>query len=212
MTLVPDRRTLVVLVSLVAAMTLASGLLLVLEPTAPGRPRFGMALQNVHEQASGDVQLFDTEAPVEPGRWQAIVIHDSGTLIGSAATIDRAHKRLGRGGLGYHFVINGSGKNDGQIERSPRWRLQNSGAHSAGDRSDWFNEHAIGVCLIGDLSRQPVSATQMEQLVWLVQRLQSRLKIPAGHVYLPTDAGGLQTDSNRLLVERLRAQLLTQQP
>ena len=42
--------------------------------------------------------------------------------------------------------------------------------------------------------------------------LQSRLKIPAGRVYLPTDGGGVQADSNRLLVEGLRAQLLTQQP
>ena len=212
MTLVPDRRTLIVLLSLVASMTMASGLLLLLEPTAPGEPGRGLILSSIYENAPADGRLFETQRPLQARRWQAIVIHDSGAIIGSAATIDRAHRRLGRGGLGYHFVINGPSGHDGQIERGQRWRLQSHGAHSLGARGAWFNEHAIGICVIGDLAQQPLSVVQTEQLVWLVQRLQARFAIPPQRVYLPTNLGAEVNLANQLLEDRIRAQFLTQRP
>ena len=209
MALVPDRRTLIVLLSLVAAMTMASGLLLLLEPTVPVEPERGMVLSNIYKNAPADGRLFETQTPLQLRRWQAIVIHDSGAVVGSAATIDRAHRRLGRGSLGYHFVINGPSGHDGQIERGQRWRLQTHGAHSVGDRGAWFNEYAIGICLIGDLAQQPLSVAQTEQLVWLVQRLQVRFDIPAQRVYLPTNLGADIRPANQLLEDRVRTQLLT---
>jgi len=188
MSFVPDRRTLIVLVSLVGAMTLASGLLLLLEPSVPAGWRGGVPLQKVHQATAPDDMLFDTRVDVEAGRWRAIVIHDSGSLVGSAKTIDRAHRRLGRDGLGYHFVINNaSGGEDGRIERGPRWRGQIRGAHSIGDGSQWFNEHAIGICVIGDFQRQAPTSAQIDRLVRLVQLLQTRLGIPSDEIRLPTD-------------------------
>jgi len=208
MTLVPDRRTLIVLFSLVVAMTMASGLLLVLEPTASDQIGRGLVLSNIYENTPANGRLFETQAPLQTGRWQAIVIHDSGALAGSAATIDRAHRRLGRGGLGYHFVINGPSGHDGQIERGQRWQFQTPGAHSAGGRGPWFNEHAVGICLIGDLAQQPLSVAQTEQLVWLVQRLQARFDIPPERIYLPTNLGADVSVANQLLEDRIQAQFL----
>ena len=198
------------LASLVGAMTLASGLLLLLEPSVPAGWRGGIPLQQVHQTPAADEFLFDTHVDVEPDRWQAIVIHDSGSLVGSAKTIDRAHRRLGRDGLGYHFVINNSsGTGDGQIERGPRWRSQISGAHSAGARSPWLNEHAIGICVIGDFRRRAPTAAQMERLVWLVQQIQARLRIGSDQVILPTDLEGGHGDLSHFPAEKLRGQLLS---
>jgi hypothetical protein len=201
---------LIVLVSLVGAMTLASGLLLLLEPSVPAGWRGGVPLQKVHQAAAPDGLLFDTHVEVMPGHWKAIVIHDSGSLVGSAETIDRAHRRLGRDGLGYHFVINNaSGGKDGRIERGPRWRGQIRGAHSAGDRSRWLNEHAIGICVIGDFRRQAPTAAQLDRLVWLVQQVQTRLGIPSSEILLPTDHEVRPGDGSHFPVERVRGLLLS---
>ncbi len=210
MSLVPDRRTLIVLVSLVGAMTLASGLLLLLEPTVPAGWRGGVPLQQVHQSKATDDLLFDTRVEVEPGHWQAIVIHDSGSLVGSARTIDRAHRRLGRDGLGYHFVINNaSGGEDGRIERGPRWRGQIRGAHSTGDRSQWLNEHAIGICVIGDFQRRAPTTAQIDRLVWLVQQVQTRLGIHPSEIRLPNDQDTDRGGGSHFPAERVRGLLLS---
>lgn len=211
MTFVPRRRTLIVLVSLVGAMTLASGMLLLLGPDA-GSGR-AVTLSRIHQAWPPGDALFDTAMPVTTGRWQAIVIHDSGTLHGSAATIDRAHRRLGRGELGYHFVINnGLDAPDGQIERGPRWRRQADGNYANGAAGRWFNQQAVGICLIGDHDRQPPTAAQERQLVSLVQRLQKHLAIPADRIYLPADLGHEPFGTAFLPTARLRSQWLTSGP
>ncbi len=213
MTFVPRRRTLIVLVSLVGAMTLASGMLLLLEPDAGRAPGRAVTLSRIHHARAPSDALFETTAPITAGRWQAIVIHDSGTIHGSAATIDRAHRRIGRGELGYHFVINnGLDAPDGQIERGPRWRRQADGGYADGTGSDWFNRQAIGICLIGDRHRQAPTAAQERQLVWLVQRLQKQLRIPADRIYLPADLGDDPIGADYLPTGRLRSQWLSSSP
>lgn len=210
MSLVPDHRTLIVLASLVGAMTLASGLLLLLEPSVPEDWRAGVALQQVYQNEASDDLLFDTHAEVQPDRWRAIVIHDSGSLVGSARMIDQAHRRLGRDGLGYHFVINNaSGGKDGRIERGPRWRGQIRGAHSVGNGARWLNEHAIGICVIGDFRRRPPTAAQMQRLVDLIQKMQTRLGIGADQVFLPTDLGVGEDGVSHFPAEKVRGLLLS---
>jgi hypothetical protein len=177
---------LIVLASLIGAMTLVSTLLLALEPR-PVAPRLGIALNSLEQPGRTEDQLFQTNPAIVPGRWSAIVIHDSGFVEGTAHTLNRAHEKLGIGGLGYHFVIeNDRSGQDGGIVMGFRWRSQLVGAHSAGPDSDRFNRQAIGICLIGDLDRQPPSSAQEHSLVWLVQQLQQRFNIPRERVYVRT--------------------------
>src|SRR5207302_1491235 len=71
-------------------------------------------------------------APVARGRWQFIVVHNSGTRQGNAAAFDYYHRHIRRmqNGLAYHFVIgNGTSTGNGQIEVGDRWRRQINGGH-----------------------------------------------------------------------------------
>ncbi|GAB4110352.1 MAG: hypothetical protein Kow00105_19120 [Phycisphaeraceae bacterium] len=172
-----------VLGALVVAMTVTSGLLMLLEP-GPSAPRAGVPLQTIDrtgDQPAPQAMLFQTEVPEV--RWNSIVIHDSRTPHGSAQTLHHVHQQLGRGGLGNHFVIdNGPGADDGKVEVGFRWSSQAPGAFFADEAVDWPD--AIGICLIGDGQSSRFSDAQLHQLVWLVQNLQKRYGIPRSSVYI----------------------------
>ncbi len=110
-------------------------------------------------------------------KWKYIIIHHSATDIGNALRFDAAHKRRRWKGLGYHFVIdNGtSGKEDGQIEVSPRWIHQENGAHC---KANHMNSRGIGVCLVGNFSEDRISESQMDSLAYLVNHLKEYYNIP----------------------------------
>src|SRR5689334_14442401 len=101
---VPNRRTMLVLAALVTSMTLASGMLLVLEPR-PASSRDPITLNVVDRQPNDANTLFETTPAPDPRAWTTIVIQHSGASAGSAETLGQTHERLGLGGLGYHFVI-----------------------------------------------------------------------------------------------------------
>jgi len=119
------------------------------------------------------------------GKWEGIVIHHSGSYAGNARDFDRWHRQLDWDGLGYHFVIdNGHGGPDGRIEVGYRWRQQLTGAHcreAQGDDNYW-NEHTVGICLVGNFEQHPPSAAQYESLVELIQFLQVRYGIPTNKI------------------------------
>lgn len=102
-------------------------------------------------------------------RWTAIVVHHSVSESANATSIDEFH-RNGKGWdeLGYHFVIgNGSRSGDGEIEVGPRWRKQKHGAH-AKTADNYYNEHGIGICLVGNFQDHDPSPAQMVALERLV--------------------------------------------
>lgn len=174
----------IVLGSLVAMMTVATGVLRLFEP-GPVAPLTGITLQSIEHEHSPVSRLFDTQA----GRrdWRAIVVQDSGQLTGSARTLNHRHQQLGREGLGYHFIVNNGTRNqrDGAIEIGYRWQHQQPGDYlAASAEARWFHEHAIGVCVIGDADRRALTDAQLRELVWLVQALQRRYEIPASRVYV----------------------------
>ena len=178
-----DRRKVTVLATLVGSMTLVSAMLLLLEPR-PRAPLSGVTLQHIDQRSAikPEERLFNT---AQARAWQAIVIHDSGTLQGSSQTINAVHEKLGWGGLGYHFVINnGSLEPDGLIELGFRWQRQFNGAYFEGQGADWFHQNAIGICLIGDGDRERFSETQLRETLWLVQQLQQRFNIPREQIYI----------------------------
>lgn len=202
---VPQRRTISVLGALILGMTLTSALLLALEP-GPVAPLSGVTLQSIDNTVAPGDKLFQTETP-RP--WKAIVIHDSGSLSGSSQTLNAVHERAGRGGLGYHFVINnGNGESDGLIEVGFRWQRQFPGAYLEGTGADEWNQNAIGICLIGDADRRAFTEPQLRELVWLVQQVQAKHGIPADQVYV--EVGSKGEGANRLFpFAWFRGQLLT---
>ena len=185
-------------------MTLTSLVLLIMEP-GPVAPQ-PLALQRTDRYEDAESKLFDTSAALG---WQAIVIHDSGGLFGSSRTISRVHERLGRDGLGYHFVVNnGSDAEDGLIEMGFRWQRQFVGEYYlSGQGADWYNRHAIGICLIGDADRRVFTDVQKRELVWLVQHLQKQFGIPKEAVFV--DFGSRDERPKRFPYAWFRRQLLS---
>ncbi len=144
--------------------------------------------------------LAETSSPmpsveVSPNRWQAIVIHHSGSHTGSAEVIARQQARdWGLPTLGYHIVIgNGNGQHDGEAIYGPRWYAQEGGAHVA-DRGQgaapdaaWMNQNSIGICLIGNGERREFTEAQLHSLTRIVRDLQKRCGIPSSQVFMHSD-------------------------
>lgn len=104
-------------------------------------------------------------------RWTTVVIHHSATASGDARTFDRFHRDKGWDELGYHFVIgNGTGTPDGMIEVGSRWHKQKTGAHCK-TPSNYYNEHGIGICLVGDFTKTRPTRKQLIALTQLAQFL-----------------------------------------
>jgi N-acetyl-anhydromuramyl-L-alanine amidase AmpD len=149
-------------------------------------------------------------ATTEPARdWKYIVIHHSATPTGSAEAFDSAHRARGMiNGLAYHFVVdNGTaGQPDGFIETGARWIKQLHGGHC---RQQHVNEQSIGICLVGDFTRQAPSAQQLEALVVLLRGLMEQFRIPPERVLGHGDIAGEQSEcpGERFPWEELRKQL-----
>jgi hypothetical protein len=141
--------------------------------------------------------------------WKYIVIHHSATDEGSSAFFNIAHKKRGWKGVGYDFVIdNGTkGKRDGEIEMTPRWINQDVGAHCSAGK---MNEIGIGICLVGNFSKEGVSPQQMKALVYLVNELQRYYKIPASRVLGHGQVRGATTEcpGKRFPYSTFNAQLI----
>jgi hypothetical protein len=107
-------------------------------------------------------------------RWQIIVVHNSGTRQGNARAFDYYHRHVRhmRNGLAYHFVIgNGTSTGNGQIEVGDRWRRQINGGHV---HSDYLNNIALGICLVGDFNRDQPTRAQLECCEELIRYLRQR--------------------------------------
>ena len=161
------------------------------------------------EAPSGSVTRFARdEAPrITPraaaaGRWQAIVVHDSGSPAGDTASLERRHSRAGLAGLGFHFVIgNGQGMEDGQVAVGYRWDHQLPGAHASPGMAMQpgfgtgsldaaaLNRVAIAVCLVGNAERRAPTDAQLRALHALVRSLRSEFGIAADRVRFRSELG-----------------------
>ncbi len=116
-------------------------------------------------------------------RWTHIVLHHSATGTGGATRFDK-HHRLNNGWdeLGYHFVIgNGTDTPDGYVEVGPRWNKQKHGAHCK-TPGNYYNEHGIGICLVGDFTTTRPTPKQLASLERLVRFLCDKCGIPPRRV------------------------------
>jgi hypothetical protein len=119
--------------------------------------------------------------PIAEARdWTSIVIHHTATDQGSVESIHETHIAKEWLGIGYHFVIgNGNGMGDGDIEPTFRWREQLHGAHAG---TDEYNQHGIGIALIGNFDEQPPTPAQLAAIKRLVAVLKSEYEIDSEHV------------------------------
>lgn len=127
-------------------------------------------------------------------QWKYIIVHHTATGRGNAKTLMRSH--WGRGysnGLGYHFLIdNGTmGKGDGQIEMSPRWIWQQTGAHC---KADNMNQRAVGIALVGNFDLEKPTPNQLRSLSFLISILRDFYRIPSAHVMAHRNVKGANTE------------------
>jgi len=174
---------------------------------------------------SGD-RLWPKLPGVEYRNWTSVVIHHSASPSGSAASFARYHKKVRRwdGGLGYHFVIgNGNGSRDGQIEAGERWSKQTAGAHAGVKK---YNEHGIGVCLVGNFATESELASlkkpatrkvgervrptqkQQESLRFLVLYLALKLKLTPERILGHRDVKHTLCPGGNFPMKRFRRDLL----
>lgn len=203
------RRPQVVWLSLLGAMTGAGGLLVMLDGSpAPRTDGIALAAPVRAPRAPAIESVLATRKPIERAAWKRIVIHHSGAGFGSPDTLAGQARANNLQGLGYHFVIgNGTGSGDGELYVGYRWLDQLPGAHAFGPEGEWHNEHAIGICLIGDGDRKPFTPAQMRRLGDLVATLARDLGMSADDVVLarqvsPTKSPG-RLFSEPALRERL---------
>lgn len=199
----------VVWVALIGSMTLGGGLMWALDGSVAPRMD-GVTLPALVASAgpASIESIFSTRAPMAEKKWNSIVIHHSGSPVGSPATIEAQHKALNFQGLGYHFVIgNGTGTDDGELYVGYRWRDQLPGAHVAGPQGDKLNRTSIGICMVGDGRRKPFTEQQMRRLNQLVISLMDKFDIPADHVYLHSDVAETADPGRFFPVTSFREQL-----
>jgi hypothetical protein len=146
-----------------------------MEPTPPPKPRALFDWGPHYRYLTRSVRQQIDRAPVKRRRWRYIVVHNSGTRQGNARVFDYYHRHVRRmqNGLAYHFVIgNGSSSGNGQIEVGARWNYQLQGGHV---HSDYLNNIALGICLVGDYNRDKPTRAQLEALDELIHYLRQRV-------------------------------------
>ncbi len=135
-----------------------------------------------YKYLTGTNQKEIDKAPVKKSRWRYLVVHNSGTRQGNAKAFDYYHRYVRKmpNGMAYQFVIgNGSSSGDGQIEIGNRWRRQVNGGHV---HSDYLNNIALGICLVGDFNRDKPTKRQLEALDELITYLRKRVGKTEGKV------------------------------
>jgi hypothetical protein len=138
-------------------------------------------------------------------QWTWIIVHHSDSDYGSAAIIDKWHRDRGFDELGYHFVIgNGTNSGDGQIEVGPRWSKQKWGAHDNA-LDNRYNEHGIGICLVGDFNKTRPTAAQRRSLTRLILYLMRTYEITPDHVLGHGETKDTQCPGRYLRAAELRA-------
>lgn len=117
-----------------------------------------------------------------PRDWRYIVLHHTASSAGSIESVHEAHIGRGWDGIGYHFLIgNGNGMGDGEIQPTFRWREQIHGAHAKSPNNE-YNEHGIGICLVGNFEETQPSAAQLSSVKRLVGVLKNEYGLTAGQV------------------------------
>ena len=186
----PSRRNVLVIAGWLSSLTLTSVLLLILAPTPLlPEPRSLMVIES--NPALDDI--FDTQAPIQNGRWQSIFIPPSKTRRADAAN------------AGDHFLILGPADGaDGEIRIDSRWLAQ----QPAAARAAGLSSNSVSICIVGDFDQSAPSATQIRRAQQLISTLQRRLHIPGRNVIAYDRPGSSAGLGRQFPAARLREAIL----
>ncbi len=172
--------------------------------------------QIIRPQTAQKPSVYSEPGWLPPGglsnRWECIVVHHSDSVSGNAAGFDAWHRQRGWDELGYHFVIdNGAGGPDGRVEVGSRWPKQKHGAHCKVP-GNYYNEHGVGICLVGNFEKGRPTAKQMESLRKLVTFLMVQGNIAPNHILGHCEANGNKTKcpGRYFAMDRFRADMGSQ--
>jgi hypothetical protein len=180
---VSQKRVAVVLASLVGTLTFSAAALLLMD--ASSMPIAPPSAWSVAEQLT-------PKAPLQRGAWNYIIVYESGDMAGSVASladgvlVGDGTPNTVRPKAKFHFVIDSARSRrdaDGDLEVGTTWRDQEAGAPYAGWPDVRYHNllpynKAVGVCVVGNLNRSPISDSQHRKLVQVVRELQTLLDIP----------------------------------
>ena len=175
-------------------------------PTPPPAPVAVLPHRYERPDLAASAGIPRTWIPIAaPNEWYWIVIHHSATATGGAAAFDKMHRAKGWDELGYHFVIgNGTDTGDGQIEVGSRWPKQKWGAH-AKTPDNRYNEHGIGICLVGNFDITRPTPRQMASLERLVSYLMKTYHVPADHILGHRDTKSTDCPGRNMSVAAVRS-------
>jgi hypothetical protein len=179
---------------LFAAMVIAAGCkppenrIVQLEPYVGDRPSAVRPAQDLPKPVvQAPIPLIGENGWMPPGgidgRWDCIVVHHSGSDTSTPEGMRDWHMN-GRhwDELGYHFIIgNGVGYEDGAVFIGNRWPQQMHGAHCK-TPDNYYNDHGIGICLIGDLNAHGPTPKQVKALARLAAFLSEKCNIPPSKI------------------------------
>lgn len=131
-----------------------------------------------------------------------IILHHTAAEEKNTAQIRRYHQSKGWQDIGYDYVIEKDGKT---VEGRS---LSIDGAHAG---ISYYNQHGIGIAVIGNLSKRDMYPSQFSALVELLINLVDKWKIAPDHILLhreikKTECPGVRFPSSALqdaLIERL---------
>jgi len=192
----PSRRTQVVWISFLGAITLVTGVLALGDHGGGTGGFLAVVPETLLVNSAAKHPILRINQPMDYDRWTGIVIHHIGEPSGDAESVRRKHLSYGYKSMGYHFLIgNGKRMGDGVIHIGERWVNQQPGAHVVGPGGNYHNQHSIGIALIGNGNRRAFTEKQITELTRLVSQLQLALNIPATAVRLHRDIASDLTNS-----------------
>ena len=133
--------------------------------------------------------ITQTDVPLR--KWNNIVIH---TSVEGQTTVDSCH-------LVVDLPEAGDVTNPLNVRSNKAWLQQMPSRHVGGKGNEWSNG-SIGICVMGDFSKDRPSELQMQALVKLVNDLQKRFNIPAARVHLYRNISGRATSPGDAFPEK----------
>ena len=159
-------RTVKILASLVASMTVGAVVLMALDRQSLPAGAFSLAsytrLNSVEEVVS-DVRA------VEAMNWDGVEVHYSRTGSGNLEQLAVLKGLASSKDLNFHFVVcNGAGNADGVIQSTERWLKQRPALQGG----NWYgNPGTIRICLIADGAGVAPTDSQRKRIATLVESL-----------------------------------------
>lgn len=132
-----------------------------------------------------------------PRRWHYIVIHHSAGRFGNIEHLQKVHRERQSNdpidAIAYHYIVgNGYGLEDGAIESDRRKKYNLWGVHVRSVNYD-KNFRGIGICLVGNLDKEELTAKQFTSLVDLTRQLMSTYGIDKGNILFHGEIENEQT-------------------